>query len=251
MIQTNQLTKRFGEFAAVSGLTLSVPPGTIFGFLGPNGAGKTTTLRMVTGLLRPTSGTATIAGLDVVSDPEGVKRLVGYLPDNPFIYDHLTVVEFLTFIGDVYGVPATQVRQLGEQYLTRFGLADVAHQAAADLSLGTKKKVALVALLVRRPKVLFLDEPTSSLDPKAVKTLRDLLAQVAAEGTTVFFSTHILEVAQRISHTMGIIARGRLVACGTMDQLKSQAHTDNPDLEPIFLSLTEENQEASGPSPEV
>jgi ABC-2 type transport system ATP-binding protein len=246
VIETDRLTKTFGATEAVRDLTLRVEAGTIFGFLGPNGAGKTTTLRMLCGLLRPTSGTAVLDGIDVTTDPMGVKRIVGYLPDSPFLYDHLTLTEFLTFVGDVYGVPAARVIELGSRYLSIFELQDRAGERIAGFSLGMRKKAALAALLVREPRVLLLDEPTSGLDPRAVKTLRELLATLAGRGATILFSTHILEVAQKISHTIGIIARGRLVACGTMDELKAQATGANRDLEEIFLALTEEPKADAG-----
>jgi len=242
MIEIVGLSKTYGDKRAVSDLTLSVEPGTIFGFVGPNGAGKTTTLKMLAGLLRPTSGNARICGVDVVADPIRVKEILGYLPDNPFLYDYLTITEFLTFVGDVYKIPESRIREKGEEYLRLFDLTNQAGHHMAELSFGMKKKAALTALLVREPRVLLLDEPTSSLDPKAVKTLRDLLLKMASEGTTVFFSTHILEVAQRISHTVGIIAGGKLIASGTMDELKARVHADNRDLEGIFLSLTENDQ---------
>jgi ABC-2 type transport system ATP-binding protein len=243
VIQTRGLTKRFGVVEAVRDLDLDVRPGTIFGFLGPNGAGKTTTLRMLTGLLRPTSGTAHVAGFDVVSDPVRVKQEVGYLPDNPFLYDHLTVGEFLTFIGDIYGLAAADVRERAAAYLELFDLAAACGLRASELSMGMRKKAVLVAMLVRRPRVLILDEPTSGLDPRAVKALRDLLERLAGDGAAILFSTHILEVAQRISHTIGILSHGRLIACGTMDALRAQASRDRDgasdhDLEEIFLELT-------------
>ena len=249
MIETHELTKSFGQTTAVSDLTLTVDKGTIFGFLGPNGAGKTTTLRMLCGLLRPTSGRALVAGIDVAADPMGAKSVVGYLPDNPFLYDHLTVTEFITFIGDVYQVPASQVVELGTRYLSLFEIADRSGERIGGLSMGMRKKAALVALLVRQPGVLLLDEPTSGLDPKAVKTLRELLSTLAREGAAILFSTHILEVAQRISHTIGIISRGRLVACGDLEGLRHKARREDRDLEEIFLSLTsEENEGQTGES---
>jgi ABC-2 type transport system ATP-binding protein len=239
LIRTEALSKTYGSVQAVSDLNLDVPAGSIFGFLGPNGAGKTTTLRMLTGLLKPTSGSVSVAGLDVRTHPTKVKQVIGYLPDNPFVYDHLTIAEFLTFVGDIYQVKKKQLHELGERYLRLFELEGRSNQRASELSLGMRKKVALAALLVREPQVLFLDEPTSGLDPKAVKELRDLLANLASSGMTIFFSTHILEVAQRISHTIGIINGGRMVACGNMEELREKAHAEDRDLEEIFLSLTE------------
>lgn len=236
MIQTKGLTRMFGAHAAVAGLDLSIGAGTIYGFLGPNGAGKTTTLRMLTGLMRPTSGSARVAGLDVVSQGIEVRRHIGFLPDQPFLYESLTVAEFLTFVADMFGLDES-ARTLTEPLLERFEVASWAGARMGTLSLGTSKKVALVAVLMRNPSVLFLDEPTSGLDPRAVATLRDLLIERSREGTTVFFSTHILEAAQRIAHRLGILNRGRLVAEGTFAELAQRAH-GGQDLEAVFLSLT-------------
>ncbi len=236
MIRVERLTKRFGAVYAVSELDFEVRPGEIFGFLGPNGAGKTTTLRMLAGLLRPTGGRALIAGYDLATHPVEAKALTGYVPDEPYLYELLTGREFLAFVVDVY-----RTRRGSEQIprlLDLFGLEARADDRIGSYSRGMRQKLALAAALVHEPRVLLLDEPTTGLDPHSARVLKDLLRALARQGVTVFMSTHILEIAERMCTRVGIVDGGRLIACGTMAELREQAADASASLEDLFLKLT-------------
>ena len=241
MIETNQLTKKYGDLTAVSELDLQVDTGEIFVFLGSNGAGKTTTIKMLTGLLLPTSGSANIAGFDVTKSPVEVKKITGYLPDEPFLYNKLTGREFLQFIADMRGIKKNRDRI--DKFLDLFELKDSADELIEGYSLGMKKKIAIGAALLHDPKVLFLDEPTGGLDPKSAKTMKDLLLDIRQRGTTVFMTTHILEIAERMCDRVGIIDHGKLIRVGTMDELRQEAHSGSGSLEDIFLELTGKTEE--------
>jgi ABC-2 type transport system ATP-binding protein len=241
MIETNKLTKKYGDLTAVSELDLQVDDGEIFVFLGSNGAGKTTTIKMLTGLLLPTSGIARIAGLDVVKSPIEVKKITGYLPDEPFLYNKLTGREFLRFIADMRGIQKNRDRI--DKFLELFELKDSANELIDGYSLGMKKKIAIGAALLHDPKVLFLDEPTGGLDPKSAKTMKDLLLDIRQRGTTVFMTTHILEIAERMCDRVGIIDHGKLIRVGTMDELRQEAQSGSGSLEDIFLELTGKTEE--------
>lgn len=236
------MTKRFDQFTAVDSLDLSIDDGTVFGFLGPNGAGKTTTIKMLVGLIDPTEGTATIAGHDVVHEHQAAKSLLGYMPDHPFLYDYLTPREFLLFLADV--------RQLGDvsaritELLEYFDLDDKADVYSTNLSYGMKKKLAICGAILHRPKLLILDEPTDGLDPLSVKKFRDLVASLAAEGTTVFLSSHILEVVEKICSRVAIIYKGKIIADGTTAELQARASGEQ-NLETVFIELTNEANQAS------
>jgi len=239
MIETKSLTKKFGNLAAVSELNLQVNPGEIFVFLGANGAGKTTTIKMLTGLLRPTSGTATIAGFDVVKSTLDVKKIIGYLPDEPFLYNKLTGKEFLQFVANMRGV---QKKDRLDRFIDLFELSKSADELIEGYSLGMRKKIAIGAALIHDPKVLFLDEPTGGLDPKSAKTMKDLLLDIRQRGTTIFMTTHILEIAERMCDRVGIIDQGKLIRVGTMDELRKEAQSGS-SLEDIFLELTGKTQD--------
>ena len=239
MIETKSLTKKYGNLTAVSELDLLVNAGEIFVFLGANGAGKTTTIKMLTGLLQPTSGTASIAGFDVVKSSLEVKKIIGYLPDEPFLYAKLTGREFLKFIADVRGV---QKRDRVEKFIELFELSQSADKLIEGYSLGMKKKIAIGAALIHDPKVLFLDEPTGGLDPKSAKTMKDLLLDIRQRGTTIFMTTHILEIAERMCDRVGIIDHGKLIRVGTIDELRKEAQSGS-SLEDIFLELTGKTQD--------
>jgi ABC-2 type transport system ATP-binding protein len=223
---------------AVDDLNLSVQAGEIFGFLGPNGAGKTTTIRLLSGLLRPTAGSAVVAGFDVQKEPLEVKRRVGYLAEAPYLYPKLTGREFLRFMGDLYSVPAEVADQRGARLLELFELSARADQLIEGYSHGMRQKLALAGAILHEPPVLFLDEPTSGLDPRSARLVKDLLAALVERGHTVFLSTHVLEIAEQLCHRVGIIARGRLVATGSLDELRHQARRDAASLEDVFLQLT-------------
>jgi len=239
MIETKSLTKKYGNLTAISELDLLVNTGEIFVFLGANGAGKTTTIKMLTGLLQPTSGTASIAGFDVVKSSLEVKKIIGYLPDEPFLYAKLTGREFLKFIADVRGV---QKKDRVEKFIELFELSQSADKLIEGYSLGMKKKIAIGAALIHDPKVLFLDEPTGGLDPKSAKTMKDLLLDIRQRGTTIFMTTHILEIAERMCDRVGIIDHGKLIRVGTIDELRKEAQSGS-SLEDIFLELTGKTQD--------
>jgi len=240
-IETNQLTKKYGDLVAVSELNLQVDFGEIFVFLGANGAGKTTTIKMLTGLLFPNSGSANIAGFDIIKSPIEVKKIIGYLPDEPFLYNKLTGREFLEFIADIRGIQKKRDRI--DKFLELFELEQFADELIEGYSLGMKKKIAIGSALLHDPKVLFLDEPTGGLDPKSAKTMKDLLIDIRQRGTTVFMTTHILEIAERMCDRVGIIDHGKLISVGTMDELRKEVQNGSGSLEDIFLELTGKTEE--------
>jgi ABC-2 type transport system ATP-binding protein len=237
LIELRQLTKRYGEKTAVDDVSLDVFGGEIFGFLGPNGAGKTTTIKAVVGLLQPTSGTVRVAGHDIQQDPLQAKAASGYVPDEPNLYPKLTGRELLRFVGDLYGVPAAQVDRRLEELLRLFDLTAVADDTIDSYSHGMRQKTSLAAALVHDPKVLVLDEPTVGLDPKSARLIKDILRQLAERGAAIFLSTHILEIAERMCDRIGIIHQGRLIAAGTMAELRAMGKGEGR-LEDIFLTLT-------------
>ncbi len=237
MIETKALTKKYGDLVAVDSLDLHVEPGELFVFLGPNGAGKTTTIKILTGLLQPTSGNASVGGIDVVESPIKVKEIMGYLSEDPFLYGKLTGREFLQFVADMYGVRRKHDKI--ERFMELFELSSAADELIDGYSLGMKKKVAIGAALIHDPKVLFLDEPTGGLDPRSARMIKDLLQDIRSRGTTVFMTTHILEVAEKMCDRVGIINNGRLIKVGTVEELRGEAQkTKAGSLEDIFLELT-------------
>jgi len=239
VIEAIGLTKRYdGGTMAVDNLNLSVAPGELFGFLGPNGAGKTTTIKMLVGLLTPTSGSARVAGFDLSTHPRDAKQRIGYIPDNPFLYDRLTGREFLDFIADIYGLPAGRPRYDEiERVLELIDLTSKANQLIGSYSRGMRQKMAMASALLHKPSALFLDEPTVGLDPSSVKRLKDILRNLCKTGeTTVFLSTHTLEVAAEVCDRVGIFNRGKLIALGSPAELTAQASSGK--LEDIFLQLT-------------
>jgi ABC-2 type transport system ATP-binding protein len=238
IIQVSGLTKRFGKLVAVRDVTFEVGPGEVFGFLGPNGAGKTTTIRLLTALVRPTSGTAHVAGFDVAAEPREVKRRVGYLAETPYLYPKLSAREFLAFMGALYQVPRAVAAQRAGRLLSLFELSDKADELVETYSHGMRQKLALAGALLHEPPVLFLDEPTSGLDPRSARLVKDLLVGLVARGHTVFLSTHVLEIAEQLCHRVGIIDRGQVIAMGTLDELRQQARREAQTLEDIFLQLT-------------
>jgi ABC-2 type transport system ATP-binding protein len=238
-VEARQLVKRYGIVIAVDGVSFEVRRGEIFGFLGANGAGKTTTLRMLCGLLAPTSGTALIDGIDIVEEPLRAKARLGYLDEEPFVHPHLTGREFLHFVADLYRMPRGAERELRmERILGLFELANRDGELIGAYSHGMKQKIGLASLLIREPSVLLLDEPTNGLDPRSARLVKDLLEELASRGTTVLLSTHILEVAQALCRRVAIIDRGHIAAIGTMKELQAQAGNEMASLEDLFLSLT-------------
>ncbi|HOQ36868.1 MAG TPA: ABC transporter ATP-binding protein [Acetivibrio sp.] len=226
-----------GAVKAVDGLNLHVRNGEIFGFLGPNGAGKTTTIKMIVGLLNQDSGSITIKGFDNRKQSLEAKKRIGYVPDNPDIYDKLTGLEYLNFMADVYEVPLKERRERIDYYLDIFDLKKAATDIIKSYSHGMKQKIVLTGALVHDPELWILDEPLVGLDPKSAHILKDLMRKHCDKGNSVFFSTHVLEVAERLCDRIGIINRGKLIAIGTVDELKKGENAET--LENIFLELTE------------
>ena len=238
MIELRNLTKRFGALTAVDRLDLTVRPGEIFGFLGPNGAGKTTTVKLITGLLKPTEGSVRVAGFDVATQTLEAKRRMGLVPDEPFVYPKLTGVEYLRFIGELYGVPLPGMSRRIPELLEMFELTPWGGELLESYSHGMRQKLVLAAILLHDPKVLVLDEPMVGLDPKSARLVKDIFARLAQRGTAIFMCTHVLEIAEKLCHRVGIMIEGKMVACGTLPELRAQARSGGPDLESVFLSLT-------------
>jgi ABC-2 type transport system ATP-binding protein len=238
MIQTRNLTKSFGDLKAVDGLTLDIAPGEFFAFLGPNAAGKTTTIKLLAGLLRPTSGSCSIGGHDLQKEPEAAKRLMAYVPDYPFLYEKLTCAEFMRFIGEMFEVERAEIpRRMGALF-ERFGLDEFRHELTEHLSHGTRQRLAIASALLHDPKVLIVDEPMVGLDPMHARIVKDELKERSRAGATIFVSTHQLEVAEELADRIGIIGQGRLIAVGTLEELRRQT-SGAGGLEGIFLSLIE------------
>jgi ABC-2 type transport system ATP-binding protein len=243
MIRATKLRKAYGPLVAVDDLDLEIAAGEVFGFLGPNGAGKTTTIRMMIGLLKPTSGTVCLGGHDIAREPEAAKAITGYLPDHPFLYDKLTGLEFLRFVGGLYAVPRRELERRCHELLEQFSLGDRQTELTETYSHGMKQRLALAAALIHQPKILVLDEPTVGLDPQGALDFRRLLSELAASGITIFLSTHSLPVAEELASRIGILDRGRLVALGSLHELRRQAaewpaiDARIESLESVFLTL--------------
>jgi ABC-2 type transport system ATP-binding protein len=240
VIELKHVSKSYnkGKVKAVNDLDLTVKSGEIFGFLGPNGAGKTTTIKMIVGLLRPDSGSITVDGLDTQKDSLKCKAITTYVPDYPNIYERLTGLEFLNFIGDVYGVSKRERLERIGKWLEVFELASAVTSPIQSYSHGMKEKIVLIAALLPAPRVMVLDEPMVGLDPRASHALKELMREHCDQGKTLFFSTHVMEIAEKLCDRIGIIHQGRLIACGTMSELKALDRADT-SLENIFLELTE------------
>jgi ABC-2 type transport system ATP-binding protein len=239
------LIKTYGSIAAVRDLTLSVPAGELFCFLGPNGAGKTTTIKILTGLVKPTSGRARIAGMDIRTHSVEIKRVVGYIPDMPYLYDRLTPVEFLEFTASLYGITPAVLRDEGERLLQVFGMNEYRSALIRDLSHGYRQRLIYTATLLHNPQVLFIDEPLIGLDPHTIRLIKDLLIGRARAGMTIFLTTHILALAEDIADRIGIIMDGRLAALGTLAELRTRFGAAT--LEEAFLSLTGNPENTNGP----
>ena len=241
MIKVTKLVKRYGEFTAVNSVSLEVPRGELFGFLGPNGAGKTTTLRMISGILRPTSGSVEIGGVDLLADPIRAKSKLGFIPDRPFIYEKLTGSEFLRFVAGLYNQDGPAVEHRAHELLALFDLEDKRDELVESYSHGMRQKLIISSAFVHRPDVIVVDEPMVGLDPKAARILKDLFREYTNRGHTVMMSTHTLEVAETMCDRIAIIQGGVIRACGTMADLRASAESGTMGLEEIFLKLTGEN----------
>lgn len=237
MIRTVDLTKRYGQLTAVNRLNIEVKSGEIFGFLGPNGAGKTTTINMLTGLIRPTSGTAYICGYDIITQIRRVKAVTGLMPDTPTIYEGLTGRQFVRFIARLYGVDPEEAELKMDELFEIFELSEVADELIRGYSYGMRKKLIFTSLIVQDPQVFFLDEPTSGLDPKSARMVKEMLQKLCRQGRSVFMTTHVLEIAERMCDRIAIIEGGNLIAIGTLEDLR--VLSQERDLEDIFLKLTD------------
>ena len=242
MIAIERLRKCFGPLVAVDDLELAVEPGTVFGFLGRNGAGKTTTIRMMMGLLAPTSGTVRLGGHDIGREPEAAKRITGYLPDRPHLYDKLTGLEYLCFVGELFDLPRRDAKQRALALLDEMRLTAQGGELVETFSHGMKQRLALAGALMHRPPILVLDEPMVGLDPEGARELKTRIAALAAAGVTIFLSTHSLAVAEEVCGRIGIVDRGRLVSLGSLDDLRARARTaagveHGRTLEDVFLEI--------------
>ncbi|MFL5084001.1 MAG: ABC transporter ATP-binding protein [Xanthobacteraceae bacterium] len=244
MIAFDHLGKKYGELTAVRDLDFGVDKGEVFGFLGPNGAGKTTTIRMMMGILVPTSGRVTIDGLDCQQDRVEVKRRVGYLPDNPMFYDYLRGREILAFVGEMHGQSRAEAQRRAAALLVDVGLEDAAEEYAVNYSAGMKRKLGLACALIHDPAVLVLDEPTNGLDPRAARDVQERLRVSAAQGKTIFLSTHLLNMAERLCSRVAIIHKGELVAVAPVRALQETV-IPGGSLEEVFLKVTQP-EERSG-----
>ncbi len=239
MISIASVTKRYGPKVAVQDLSLDVPAGELFAFLGPNGAGKTTTIKMLCGLLFPTSGTVSVGGFDLATAGDRARALVSYVPDQPFLYEKLTGREFLQFTADLYGLAPEKGRDKIAEVVELFHMEKFADDLTERYSHGMRQRTVFAAALVHEPKLLIADEPTVGLDPKSIRELKVLLRKLTAGGMTVFLSTHTLDIAEELADRIGIIDRGKLLGCGTLEDLRRHAAMDG-SLEDLFLKITEE-----------
>ena len=243
-IELTEVTKRFGDFTAVDTLSLQVRAGELFAFLGPNGAGKTTTIKIIAGLLTPDRGTVRVCGHPMGRDGRLAKAQLAYVPDQPFLYDKLTGREFLEFVGQMYGLDRHVSNQRSAELIERLKMGAFLDQLAESYSHGMKQRTVLAAALLHDPAVLVIDEPMVGLDPKTVRTVKDLMNEITRTDRTVFMSTHTLAVAEAVADRIGIIHHGRLIAAGTLDELRRHAER-TASLEDIFLDLTSDEEDAS------
>jgi ABC-2 type transport system ATP-binding protein len=241
VIKIENLVKKYQSVVAVDHLNLEVPKGQLFGFLGPNGAGKTTTIKLLMGLLKPSNGTITINGLNIHEDPVKAKAMVGYIPDRPYIYEKLTGMEYLEFIADLYSLEKEVVRPRAMKFLEFFDLKESANELIEGYSHGMKQKLIISGALIHTPKIVVVDEPMVGLDPRGARQVKDLFRDLCQEGTTLFMSTHSLGIAEAMCHRVGIILKGKMIADGSVEDLRNQAQQEHGDLEEIFLKLTGDN----------
>ncbi len=237
MIAISNLMKRYGSFTAVDGISLEVAPGEIHGFLGPNGAGKTTTLRMIAGLLQPTAGRITVNGHDMAAEPEAAKASLGFIPDRPFIYEKLTAAEFLRFHAGLYGLDGDMDARVREM-LDLFELRRWENSLIESFSHGMKQRLVMSSAFMHRPRAVAVDEPMVGLDPRGARLIEDVFRRMAQNGVAILMSTHTLEVAQEMCDLMSIILKGKIIAHGTVSELRAMAGSPNEELTPVFLKLT-------------
>jgi ABC-2 type transport system ATP-binding protein len=237
-VELKGVVKRYHEILAVNNLDLTINTGEIFGLLGPNGSGKSTTLKMLMGLVTPDAGSITVLGKDVQRDPVAVKQMVGYVPESPRLYEFLTGIEYLDFIGDIYGMQTEEKKNRITEYLKALELEGREGDMITSYSDGMKQKIALISAFLHRPKLLILDEPLSALDPRSARIVKDFLQELKAQGVTTIMSTHVLEIAQAVCDRIGIMYHGSLLALGNMKELRDKSKLPDSGLEDIFLKLT-------------
>jgi ABC-2 type transport system ATP-binding protein len=240
MISIQGVSKQYGRKVAVDNLSLEIAPGEFFAVLGPNGAGKTTTIKMISGLLRPTAGRIEVCGHDIQADTIEAKRLISYVPDQPFLYDKLSGLEFMNFVADLYGVNGQFRRTETDRLIELFSMKDFIRELTESYSHGMKQRVVLAATLLHRPKVIVVDEPLVGLDPHMARLVKQVFREQARSGTSIFMSTHVLSVAEDFADRIGIMMNGRIVALGRMDELRKQAGADGR-LEEVFFRITGDN----------
>ncbi len=238
ILHIDNITKKFGSVVAVDNLAITLDDGELFGFIGPNGAGKTTTIKMIVGLLRPDMGTITIDGNNVVEKPREAKKLIGYIPDNPYIYDRLTGREFLELVGSLYGMERNVIQERIDFLFDLFSIEDWGDDFAAEYSHGMRQKVIMASAIMHDPKLVVIDEPMVGLDPQSQRLVKNILKKLTEQGITVFMSTHTLSVAEELCTKIGIIHKGKLLKIGTLDKLRSDAKMENKSLEELFVKLT-------------
>jgi ABC-2 type transport system ATP-binding protein len=238
MIRVEDVVKRYGGFTAVDGVSLKVPPGEIHGFLGPNGAGKTTTIRMIAGLLKPTSGRIAIDDFDLATQPVRAKQALGFIPDRPFLYEKLTAGEFLRFHGGLYGMEEKAIAERAARLLEMFELTRWEGELIESFSHGMKQRLTLASAFLHRPRAVLVDEPMVGLDPRGARLIKDVFRRMSSEGVAILMSTHTLEVAQEMCDRISIIQGGKIIARGTVDDLRAQAGSEHDHLTPVFLKLT-------------
>ena len=237
-VELKNVTKRYSEIVAVDHVNLTIGSGEIFGLLGPNGSGKSTTLKMLMGLVQPDEGSVTVLGLSVGKDPVALKRMVGYVPEAPRLYEFLTGVEYLDFIGDVFGMQPEDKKNRIDEYLKALQLEGREGDMINSYSEGMKQKIALISAFLHRPKLLIMDEPLNALDPRSARIVKDFLQELKRQGITTILSTHVLEIAQAMCDRIGIMYQGKLLALGNMNELRQLAKLPNSGLEDVFLKLT-------------
>ena len=238
MIQVQNLVKRYGKFLAVDDVSLEVPAGQIHGFLGPNGAGKTTSIRVIAGLLKPTSGRVVIAGHELARAPEAAKQALGFIPDRPFLYEKLTAAEFLRFHGGLYGMNGGGLDERTREMLELFELSRWGNELIEAFSHGMKQRLVMCAAFLHRPQAVLVDEPMVGLDPRGARLIKDIFRAMSRKGVAILMSTHTLEVAQEMCDHISIILGGKIIARGTVDELRQQAGSSDEQLTPLFLKLT-------------
>jgi ABC-2 type transport system ATP-binding protein len=241
MIRLEKLTKFYRNFKAVDEVDLHVFRGEIFGFLGPNGAGKTSINRILAGLMLPTSGNVQINGMDLIQNPYEIKKIMGFIPDRPFVYEKLTAFEFLEFVGEIYQVPRSEIRKRGENLLHQFGISENAQDLIESFSHGMRQRLVMASSLIHKPKLLIIDEPMVGIDPSGAHRVKEIFNRLKKEGTTIFMSTHVLGIAQQICDRLAIINKGKIIALGTLKEILALKKGSSGDLEELFLNLTMES----------